>query len=235
MSFLTITGNLMEGRFLERLNRFTARVLVEGEEQLAHVPTSGRLRELLLPNAVVLVRKCPQNPKRKTCFDLLQVKTDTGIWVSLDSLLPNRFMEKLLIDGVLDDFKNMQRVMREVKYNTSRFDLYTIDEDGNQGFIEVKSVTLVEDGVAKFPDAPSSRGARHLLELVEAVKEGYQASVVFMVQREDAKGFEPNWKTDGEFSNNLKNAVSNGVKPFAYTSTITEQGILLRKKIPVLI
>ncbi|QNO14535.1 DNA/RNA nuclease SfsA [Alkalicella caledoniensis] len=235
MTLLKIQGDLTEAKFLERLNRFTARVFIDGEEQLAHVPTSGRLKELLLPNATVLIRRCIPNPKRKTCFDLLQVLSQDGVWVSLDSLQPNAFMERLLIENSLYDFRNIQRIKREVKYKNSRFDVYTVDEDGKEGFIEVKSVTLVEEGVAKFPDAPSTRGAKHLLELIEATKEGYQCSVVFIVQRNDAKHFTPNRDTDPQFSENLEKAIESGVKAYAYTSIINRSGIQLQKKIPVVL
>ena len=235
MTFLQIPGHIVEAKFIERLNRFAAKVLIDGAEQVAHVPTSGRLKELLLPDAKVLVRKCLPNPKRKTSFDLLQVLSQERVWVSLDSLLPNAFMEKILIEDALEDFRGLQRIKREVKFNNSRFDIYTVDKEGNEGFIEVKSVTLVEDGVAMFPDAPSSRGAKHMLELIEATKKGYQGSVVFMVQRNDAKQFTPNWKTDPQFSENLQQAILNGVKAYAYTSTVSKEGIKLEGKIPVVI
>lgn len=235
MSHMEITGEIVEGIFLERLNRFTAKVRLDGEEQLAHVPTSGRLRELLLPNVDILLRKCPENPKRKTKLDLLQVKSQEGIWVSLDSLLPNAFVEKLLKENILEGFPNLQRIQREVKYNNSRFDFYTVDESGNEGFIEVKSVTLVENGVAKFPDAPSTRGAKHLEELVEAKKEGYHGSVIFVVQRDDAKEFTPNNDTDILFTNNLIKADKSGIRIYAYTCIMTKWGIQLKERIPVIL
>ena len=230
---MKIHGEIVEGKFLERLNRFTAKVLLDGKEQLAHVPTSGRLKELLLPKVDILLRKCPENPKRKTCLDLLQVKSQTGTWVSLDSLLPNAFVEQLLKDEVLEEFSNLQRIQREVKYKNSRFDFYTVDESGNEGFIEVKSVTLVEDGVAKFPDAPSTRGAKHLEELIEAKKEGYHGAVIFIVQRDDAATFEPNVNTDKVFTHNLIRAYRSGVRIFAFTCKMTMHGIELVEKIPV--
>lgn len=233
--FLKIHGDIVEAKFLERLNRFTAKVLLDGGEQLAHVPTSGRLKELLLPHVDVYVRKCTPNPKRKTCLDLLQVKSQEGVWVSLDSILPNVFMEHLLKGNHLPEYENLKSIAREIKYKNSRFDFATVDQYGNQGFIEVKSVTLVENNIAKFPDAPSSRGAKHLTELIEAVKEGYQGSVVFVVQRNDATAFTPNKERDLEFTDNLILANESGVKVYCYTCVMTKTGIELDKKIPVLL
>lgn len=230
---MKIHGEIVEGKFIERLNRFTAKVLLEGQEHLAHVPTSGRLKELLLPRADILLRKCPENPNRKTSLDLLQVKSQQGIWVSLDSILPNFFVEQLLKENHLDDFQHLQRIQREVKYKNSRFDFYIVDQKGQEGFIEVKSVTLVEKGVAKFPDAPSLRGAKHLEELVEAIEEGYQGAVIFLIQRDDATSFEPNVNTDKIFTENLGKAYKKGVKVFAYSCKLSKDKVQLIKKIPV--
>ncbi|SES94578.1 DNA/RNA nuclease SfsA [Anaerobranca gottschalkii] len=233
MNFIEITEKVIEGKFIERLNRFVAKVLVEEKEELVHVPTSGRLKELLLPGADIYLRVKDFNGKRKTNFDLLHVKSKEGVWVCLDSHLPNTFMEKLLLNSSLEEFSYLQRVEREVKYKNSRFDFFVVDKAGCPGFIEVKSVTLVEDGVAKFPDAPSTRGARHLEELIEAVKEGYKGSVVFMVQRNDPSIFSPNKERDLDFTKSLIKAVEKGVKAYCYSCEITRNRIFLDKVIPI--
>jgi sugar fermentation stimulation protein A len=233
LKYIEITEKVVEGKFIERLNRFVAKALIDGKEQLVHVPTSGRLKELLLPGADIYLRVKGSNGKRKTNFDLLHVKSQEGVWVCLDSHLPNNFMEKLLLNNSLKEFEQFQRIEREVKYKNSRFDFFVVDKMGCPGFIEVKSVTLVEDGIAKFPDAPSTRGTRHLEELIEAVKEGYRGSVVFMVQRNDPSFFSPNKERDLDFTQSFIKAVESGVKAYCYSCLITRDKISLDKVIPI--
>src|SRR5690554_3366897 len=211
---LQVPGGFKPGRFLARPNRFVARLEVEGKEVTAHVPTSGRLAELLVPGAPVQVRKAA-NQNRKTAWDLMLVQTGET-WVSLDSRLPNYLIGQQLKVNDLPPFRGITDVRAEVAHAAGRLDFSFVDGQGQQVLMEVKSVTLVEEGVAMFPDAPSLRGARHLKELTEATREGWRAAVVFVVQREDAKEFVPNRWTDPDFSTALAQAKAGGVEVYAW-------------------
>lgn len=211
---LYVPGEFRPARFVQRLNRFVAQVEIDGAVLEAHVPTSGRLGELLLPGAPVQVRK-GTGSKRKTAWDLMLVKTgDT--WVSLDSRLPNYLVAQLLAEGKLPPFAGARDIKAEYVFGESRLDFAFTDGDGQRTLVEVKSVTLVEEGLAMFPDAPTSRGARHLRELAQAVGEGYRAAVLFIVQRDDATEFAPNWRTDPAFAQALAEAEAAGVEIYAW-------------------
>jgi len=214
MKTFQVPGEFQPARFEERLNRFVARVKIDGEEVLAHVPTSGRLGELLLPGAPVQVRRAAK-AGRKTAWDLMLVKTG-DIWVSLDSRLPNYLVGQLLHSGDLPPFVGATDIKAESVYGASRLDFAFTDGNGQSTLVEVKSVTLVEDGVAMFPDAPTLRGTRHLNELAGAVAEGYRAAVLFIVQRDDAFSFSPNKKTDPAFAQALHLAQEAGVEVHAW-------------------
>ncbi|WP_353893001.1 DNA/RNA nuclease SfsA [Proteinivorax hydrogeniformans] len=221
MSYINIKGQLVKAAFVKRNNRFSCDVLYNGEVVSCHLPTSGRLAELLLPDATVYIRKAVgEVQKRKTKYDLLQVDTKKGVRVSLDSQLPNRFVEKLLIENNMPGFCDLKLIRREYTYGKSRMDFLVEDKKGVKTLIEVKSVTLVEDQIAKFPDAPTTRGTKHLNELTKSVKEGYKAKVLFMIQRNDAKSFSPNIKTDPQFSEALKEAHKSKVEINAFNCNI---------------
>lgn len=214
MNTLYVPGEFKTGRFCQRLNRFVARVEIDGEIVTAHVPTSGRLGELLLPGAEVQLRSS-SNPQRKTAWDLMLVKTGET-WVSLDSRLPNYLVGQLLRNEALAPFPGATDIKPEYVYGESRLDFAFTDGDGQRTLVEVKSVTLVEDGVAMFPDAPTLRGTRHLRELARAVGEGYRAAVLFIVQRDDATSFAPNHRTDPAFAGALREAEEAGVEIYAW-------------------
>ncbi|WP_350343339.1 DNA/RNA nuclease SfsA [Proteinivorax tanatarense] len=220
MGSLKIKGQLLKAAFVKRNNRFSCDVLYNGEILTCHLPTSGRLKELLLPDATVYVRKAERADNRKTKFDLLQVDTVDGVRVSLDSQMPNRFVENLLTENKMPGFDQLTNIRREYTYGKSRMDFLVEEETGEKTLIEVKSVTLVENGIAKFPDAPTSRGTRHLQELTQSIKEGYKAKVLFMIQRNDAKSFSPNLKTDPLFSKALTEAYNEEVSIHAYICNI---------------
>lgn len=215
---MKIEGILTEARFIKRLNRFEATVEIDGAEQLAHVPNTGRLRELLVAGATVLVRKfC--SPSRKTQFGLILVKKD-GIWVSIDSAnVPNRIMYEALIQKRFEQFRSYREIRREVAIYNSRFD-FGLFSDDHEYYIEVKGVTLVEDRQAYFPDAPTTRGTRHLEELTRLRLAGKGAGVVFIIQREDADIIRPNDITDKDFGNALRKAQKAGVDLQAYVCKI---------------
>ncbi len=220
---LHVAGEFVPGTFLQRLNRFVARVEVAGQEATAHVPTSGRLGELLLPGAEVRLRPAG-TANRKTAWDLMMVRTGRT-WVSLDSRLPNHLVGQQLRRDDLPPFAGATGVRAEVAHGAGRLDFSFTDGQGQQVLMEVKSVTLVEEGVAMFPDAPSVRGARHLGELARAARDGWRATVLFIIQRGDAKVFRPNRRTDPDFSSALEQAVAAGVEVYAWRCRV-DSGLL---------
>ncbi|AEV69453.1 DNA/RNA nuclease SfsA [Acetivibrio clariflavus] len=232
---MKIEGELVKGRFVERLNRFEAVVEIEGSRELVHVPNTGRLKELLTKKAAVLVRKF-DNPNRKTKFGLLFVKKG-GVWVSIDSAnLPNRIVYDALKSNTFEQFAAYSEIRREVTLLNSRFDFGLFNGE-QEYYIEVKGVTLVEDRQAFFPDAPTTRGTRHLEELVNIKLSGKGAGVIFIVQREDADEIRPNDRTDKGFGIALRNAKKAGVDLFAYVCKIDidQKQVNIIKSIPVVL
>ncbi|MBO8136749.1 MAG: DNA/RNA nuclease SfsA [Desulfotomaculum sp.] len=230
MEQITFDGKLVEGYFLKRINRFAAEVEVNRQVVRVHVPSSGRMQELLLPGTVVLMT--PSAPGGRTKYKLLLVKHQ-GFWVSVDSLLPNRLVRKALENESFPEITGYSKVKPEKKIGQSRFDFFLQGDNVTDCLIEVKSVTLVEDGTAMFPDAPSERGTRHIFELMEMVKKGMRAVVLFIVQRADASSFTPNWQQDRDFAAALAQAASSGVEVYAWKCKISPNGVGLDKKILV--
>ena len=222
--------DLVEGRFLERLNRFSSLVEVAGEEVQCHVANSGRMRELLVPGYRVLLK--PHSGKhRKTQFDLALV----DLWSSLcsaDARLPNALVAEALDLGSLRQFHEYPRVRREVTFGESRLDLLL---EGPKGccYIETKSVTLVIDGVGLFPDAPTIRGAKHMGTLAQAVAAGHRAAAIFVVQRDDATAFATNDDADPDFGVAFREALAAGVEAFAYNCRVSERAIDLSCRLPI--
>jgi sugar fermentation stimulation protein A len=221
-----------EGLFLERLNRFTALIQHEGVTGSAHIATSGRLRELLVPGARLLLQKHRGHGK-KTDFFLLAVDHQ-GIWVSINAQLPNRLLEGIFCAGGLPPFAGCVFVRREPAYRDGRLD-FLLAEEGQAVYVEVKSVTLVNRRVGLFPDAPTERGRRHLHHLAELVSEGCRAAVIFVVQRYNAESFAPNRETDPAFAAALQVAAFSGVEVYAYRCHVTPDGVTLAERIPVLL
>lgn len=226
-------GRVLKGIFLKRPNRFIAHVLINGKEEIVHVKNTGRCRELLIPGAKVILEDCSHNPNRKTKFSLIAVwKGD--ILVNLDSQVPNLVVYNSLKAGEVENLKDLVTIKREVTYHKSRFDIFFATKD-REGFMEVKGVTLEKDGIAMFPDAPTKRGTKHLMEMVDAVKEGYKGIIFFLIQMKGPKRFYPNWEMDREFSESLKYAYENGVELLAYDSIVKENSIVLDKKIDIVL
>lgn len=217
------------GKFLERPNRFIAYVEIAGQTETVHVKNTGRCAELLVPGAEVYVQKADQ-AERKTQWDLIGVKKGKRM-INMDSQIPNKVVEEWIRKGNL--FPNATLIKPEQTYKQSRFDFY-IEEDGRKIFMEVKGVTLENDGIVKFPDAKTERGVKHLNELCEAVKEGYEAYVMFVVQMKGVKYFTPNMATHPEFGNALKQAQEQGVRILAYDCKVTKNSIELAKEVPVI-
>jgi len=228
---MEIWGNTQKGIFLERRNRFEATVSINGQEVNAHVPNSGRLKELLMHGAGIILRHY-DDPGRKTEYGLLMVEKD-GIWVSIDSAnAPNRLVEEALRNRYLERFNGYDLYKREVKWGKSRFD-FGFGKDEMIYYLEVKGVTLVESGIARFPDAPTSRGVKHLRELTELKLEGIGAGVIFIIQREDPHCFEPNDSTDPYFGEALRTAFAAGVDMWAYSCRVKPDSIRIMGQIPI--
>ncbi len=219
-------SNIYKGTFLERPNRFIAICEIDGKKETCHVKNTGRCRELLQKGATVYLEKS-SNPNRKTQFDLIAVEKNDRL-INMDSQIPN-FVVAELLNKI---FSDITFVKQEYKYGNSRFDIY-VETKTEKIFVEVKGVTLEDDGVVRFPDAPTERGIKHLKELQKAVKEGYRACVVFLVQMNNVKYFEPNYKTHPEFAEELKRAYKNGVEIFVYDSVVTPHEIKLNNPIKI--
>jgi len=225
---------LVPGRFIARRSRFSAAVAVDGLEVLAHVANSGRLRELLTPGAPVYLQARPR--EGRVCpYDLALVE-HRGHLVSIDARVPNRVIGEALAAGQLPPFFGYPVIRAEHRLGRSRLD-FALGVGGPQappaGYIEVKSCTLVVDGEARFPDAPTERGARHLDELRRARRGGARAAVVFCVQRSDATRFVPNDATDPGFGRALRRVARAGVEVYAYRCRVGLDGVDLEVELPV--
>ncbi len=223
-------GDLLEGRFKTRLNRFLAVVELDGEEVWVHVANSGRMHELLVPGYRVLIKPSPA-AHRKTSFDLALV--DLGFTLaSADARLPNSLVAEALAQGRLPQFAGYPEVQREVTFAESRLD-FMLQAASGRCFVETKSVTLVIDGVALFPDAPTTRGAKHMRSLAQAVEAGHRAAVVFVVQRDDCEAFAPHDAADPEFGVALRQSMAGGVEAYAYSCCVTEKAITMCRSLPL--
>ena len=219
--------NMVTGHFLSRPNRFIARVLIDGKEEICHVKNTGRCRELLTPGVRVWCQVC-DSPARKTKYDLICVEKGERI-INMDSQAPNTAVKEWLSG---DGLGELSQLRSEVVFGNSRFD-FSFTKDGRQCFMEVKGVTLEHDGVCAFPDAPTQRGARHLQELAQAVREGYDAYVLFVIQMADVKYMKPNDGTDPAFGAALRQAANAGVTVLAMDCAVTPDTMVLR--LPVLV
>lgn len=232
MPEIRMPENMVPARFLERLNRFVARAAVDGAETLVHVPSSGRMRELLTPGAAIYLQPAAGSGRR-TAYTLLLVDYG-GTLVSVDSLLPNRLLYHAFRHRALPGFEAYSETRREVAFRDGRID-FLLTGNGDRCLVEVKSVTLVQNGEARFPDAPTQRGARHLRELAHAVGEGCRAAVIFVVQRDDGICFRPNDERDREFGATLRLAHRQGVEALAWSCRVELTRVRLLKPLPVLL
>lgn len=216
---------LVNGIFINRPNRFVAKVMINQEEIAAHVPNTGRMSELLVPGVRAILARNP-GPHRKTDYTLLLVEKN-GHWVSVNSLLANQIAYEFLKAQA-----DVLELRKEVTYGNSRFDLACIS-GGKNAYYEVKSVNLVVNEIAMFPDAPTERGAKHLSELIRAHQEGYHTGVIFVVQRNDAKSFQPNQIIDPKFSRLLGQCHSLGIEIRALSCDIDGVNIEIISELPV--
>lgn len=222
--------DIVHARFGKRVNRFIAEVDINGIVEKVHIKNTGRLKELLKPDAIVLLERS-NNPNRKTEFSLIAVNKE-GQWINIDSQAPNTVAYEALQAGKIMQVGLPDTVKREVTYGHSRFDLY-FEKDDRKGLMEVKGVTLEKDGVAMFPDAPTSRGTKHVLEMVKAVQEGYIGIILFVIQMKGCRSFAPYWEMDRAFANALQKASKEGVEVIAYDSIVQEDELVIDQSIPV--
>ncbi len=223
-------NNIHTGRFLERPNRFIAYVEIDGQREKVHVKNTGRCRELLVPGTEVYLEKS-DNEARSTAYDLVAVKKQERI-VNMDSNAPNKAVEEWLLKRQL--FKDLTFLRPETTYQNSRFDFYA--ECGKKKiFIEVKGVTLENDNVVSFPDAPSERAVKHVQELIKAKQEGYDTYVIFVVQMKNVSLFMPNEATHPEFAQVLREARKAGVCVKAYDCDVTKETMEIREEVPVVL
>jgi sugar fermentation stimulation protein A len=223
-----IYENTYTGRFISRPNRFIAKVEIGGNIEICHVKNTGRCRELLIPNAKVILQKS-DNPKRSTKYDLIAVYKNEKL-INIDSNAPNKvFLEYLKCGNYI---KNIIYIKPEITYGKSRFDFY-VEAENRKIFIEVKGVTLEENGIALFPDAPTERGIKHVNELTECLAEGFEAQIVFIVQMSGVNYFTPNIATHPEFAEALIRSEQAGVKILAFECEVAENGLNLTKLVKI--
>lgn len=226
---------IISGIFRERPNRFIARVEIGGVMETVHVKNTGRCRELLIPGVKVYLSQAGNEAKRKTKYDLVCVeKRRAGrkpLLINMDSQIPNDVAEEWLRKGEL--FGRSARIRREMTYGDSRFDFCIDEEGGRRHYMEVKGVTLEENGTALFPDAPTERGVRHLRELTACAKAGYGAWILFVIQMKGMNLFRPNRAMHEEFANALQEAAENGVKILVKECEVTPETLELKGSVPL--
>ena len=222
--------NIVQGRFLARPNRFIAQVQVGEQSVISHVKNTGRCRELLVPGAAVYLQDWGQErPGRRTRYDLVTVDKG-GLLINMDAQAPNRLFREWAEGGHF--VPGLTLLRPEMTHGDSRFDFYWEAGD-RRGFVEVKGVTLEEDGVARFPDAPTLRGVKHLEELIAARQAGYQAALCFIVQFSGAKYVTPNDTTHPQFGQALRRAAAAGVEVFALGCAVTPDTLTAEEFVPV--
>lgn len=222
-------GTVVPGRFLARPNRFIAHVELDGQTQICHVKNTGRCRELLVPGAQVYLEDFGPDTKRKTRYDLIAVEK-CSLLINMDSQAPNKAVEEFLRAGGL--WESPTLVRPETKWGNSRFDFY-LEQGERKAFLEVKGVTLEQEGLALFPDAPTQRGVKHLEELTAAAAAGFEAYVLFLIQMKGVHTFRPNWELHPQFGQALVQAAQAGVHVLAYDCRVTPSTMVLDAPVPV--
>lgn len=221
--------NMVPGIFLERPNRFIAWVEIDGQKEICHVKNTGRCKELLQPGVHVWCQRS-DNPNRKTKYDLICVQKGQRL-INMDSQAPNIAAGEWLRSGGLGHIENLKA---ESTYKDSRFD-FSFTKDGKPCLLEVKGVTLENDGVCAFPDAPTTRGAKHIRGLSQAVLEGFDAYILFVIQMSNVKNLHPNDATDPAFGEALRDAASAGVRIIAMECDVTKDTMTITKGVPVIL
>ena len=220
--------NTKRAVFLDRPNRFIAHVDLNGQTETVHVKNTGRCKELLIPGTEVILEESV-NPARKTKYDLICVNK-SGRWINMDSQVPNKAAAEWIRAGRI--FPEEVTLKTEKVYGNSRFDIY-VESPCRKAFIEVKGVTLEENDIARFPDAPTQRGVKHVEELIRCQEDGYEAYLLFVIQMKGIREFEPNWSTHPQFGEVLQKAQNAGVHLLAYDCLIREDYIEIQDPVPI--
>ena len=220
--------NSYRATFLSRPNRFIANVLLDGKPEVVHVKNTGRCRELLLPGANVYLEKSG-NPDRKTCYDLIAVEKGARL-INMDAQAPNRVFAEWVGAGGFQ--KGLTLLRPETTWGNSRFDFYW-EASNRRGFVEVKGVTLEEDGAVYFPDAPTARGVKHVEELCACLEQGYEAALFLVVQMEGVAFWAPNDRTHPAFGTAVRRAAERGVQILVWDCKVTPDSITLRRPVSV--
>lgn len=219
---------IIEGKFISRPNRFIAYVEIDGQIETVHVKNTGRCKELLIKGARVLL-EVSSNPERKTKYDLVSVYKGENL-INMDSQAPNKVALEFVRESGM--FSASAIIKPEYKYGASRIDIY-VEDGSKKSLIEVKGVTLENDGTASFPDAPTERGIKHINELIKARGEGYTPYILFVIQMKGVSLFEPNFKTHREFGNALHNAKRAGVEILAYDCIVTMNSLKIDRPVSI--
>jgi sugar fermentation stimulation protein A len=227
---MKFSEKFVQGTFLSRPNRFLGMVRVRGRETACFVPNPGRLRELLRPGTQVYLRRT-DGVGRKTRWDLVLARRG-DLLVSVDTRVVNLLVPEAIRSGTVPSLRGLEVVKAEYPFLDSRLDFLARDGEAPV-LLEAKSCTLVKEGVALFPDAPTSRGRRHLETLGAGIRKGMKAMVIFVIQREDGESFSTNTDLDPEFGRAFRHALRCGVRACAFTCRVTEDGITPYREIPV--
>lgn len=220
--------DIVRAKFIKRLNRFVAELELNDEKILCHVKNTGRCKELLVEGVTVYLEKAA-NPGRKYKYSLISVQKGERL-INMDSSAPNKAVREWLEKG--EYFKNITCIKPESTFGKSRLDFY-FEYNGKRAYAEVKGVTLEKDNVVSFPDAPTQRGVKHIRELCECLKEGYEAYIIFVVQMKNASYFEPNADNDPDFAAALKSAAEKGVKVLCFECEVTKTEMNITKQVRV--
>ncbi|NMB98051.1 MAG: DNA/RNA nuclease SfsA [Clostridiaceae bacterium] len=213
--------NIKQAKFINRPNRFIANIEIDSNKEICHVKNTGRCKELLIPGARIFVQES-DNKTRKTKYDLISVYKGNKL-VNIDSQVPNKVFHEWLLE--CDLIENISFIKPESTYGSSRFDFYIETSDNRRIFVEVKGVTLEKNGIAMFPDAPTERGVKQIVELCRCMDDGYEAYVVFIVQMKDVLYLTPNNVTHKAFGDALKAANNKGLNIIALDTWVTENSI----------
>lgn len=226
-------NNVVTAKFIKRPNRFVAYVYLNGEEVKVHVPNTGRCREILIEDTTVVLRE-GTNPNRKTKYDLIAAYKEDKL-INIDSQIPNAVVEEGLKNKKIKKLEKFNNIKREQTFGNSRFDFKLWDDNNNEYYLEVKGVTLEDNGKCMFPDAPTERGTKHILELIEIKKSNMGAGILFLVQLNGAKSFSPHREMDKKFSEALLLAHKNGVDIFCYDCNVGENYIEINDPVKIIL
>ncbi len=224
--------NIKTATFLKRPNRFIAHVLIDSQEEIVHVKNTGRCKEILKEGTTVILEE-GTNPNRKTKYSLIAAYKE-DVLINIDSQVPNTVIYEAIMEEKIEGILGITSLRREVFYDKSRFDLY-FETNHQKGFIEVKGVTLEKEQIAMFPDAPTERGCKHVLEMIKAVEEGYKGYICFLIQMKGIKHFTPNTVQDPDFAEALQLASKKGVQIIAYDAKVLEDEITIGHPIKIVL